>query len=135
MILNLTQHNPTAEQVDAGVVSHPEAARIKELLTFDTLDACQEVRWRAKKLAALAVEFFRPDVVKRPHRWRYPDAPQVMIGGAPFLMGELEAQLKLKGLQPVYAFSTRVSVESQAADGSVTKTNVFKHVGFYKAQS
>ena len=53
-----------------------------------------------------------------------------MIGGAPFLMGALESELKNRGIQPMYAFSVRDSVEKQNPDGSVTKQNVFKHAGF-----
>ena len=53
-----------------------------------------------------------------------------MIGGAPFLMSPLESALLNNGIEPVYAFSTRESVEKKLPDGSVQKTNIFKHKGF-----
>ena len=53
-----------------------------------------------------------------------------MIGGAPFLMGPLEAALLKDNRVPVYAFSVRESVEAPQADGSVRKANVFRHGGF-----
>ncbi|MHB0929605.1 MAG: hypothetical protein ACYC3W_12015, partial [Candidatus Nanopelagicales bacterium] len=58
-----------------------------------------------------------------------------MIGGAPFLMAPLEKALLSIGINPVFAFSERKSVEAHGADGTVTKTQVFKHVGFVPAVS
>ena len=48
-----------------------------------------------------------------------------MIGGAPYLMAELEMALGWVGIIPLYAFSVRVSSEK---DG--VKTSVFRHLGF-----
>ena len=56
-----------------------------------------------------------------------------MIGGAPFFMSALERALLDVGITPLYAFSIRESVEKAAEDGTVTKINVFKHVGFVEA--
>ena len=53
-----------------------------------------------------------------------------MIGGAPWMMSALEGALLDAGVQPVYAFSVRESVEQVQPDGSVRKVNVFRHVGF-----
>ena len=55
---------------------------------------------------------------------------RAMIGGAPFFMSTLERVLVLNGIKPLYAFSERVSEETTAPDGAVTKINVFKHIGF-----
>ena len=49
------------------------------------------------------------------------------------LMPALQQALIDAGLRPVYAFSQRVSVEQQQPDGSVRKTNVFRHIGFVGA--
>jgi hypothetical protein len=57
-------------------------------------------------------------------------ADAVMIGGAPYLMGPLTDALKDLGIEVCFSYSERVSVESSLPDGSVTKTSVFKHVGF-----
>jgi hypothetical protein len=56
-----------------------------------------------------------------------------MIGGAPYLMAPLERSLRSVGVYPVYAFSVRESVEQTAPDGTVRKTNVFRHAGFVPA--
>jgi len=118
MILNLTQHAATAEQIAAGVGDlnphHGEIQQLKNLLTFDSLPSAETVYERAYAIAALAQSYF-VDVA--------------MIGGAPYLMGALERALNKVGIKPVYAFSERVSVE-KIVSGVVVKTNEFKHVGF-----
>lgn len=114
-IVNLTQHSPTAEQVEAGVVVYVMGA-VTALLTFDTLPNVSDVVFRARDLAKIA---------------QASGATHAMIGGAPYLMGPLEYQLRERGITPLYAFSERVSSEEVQPDGSVRKVNVFKHGGFY----
>ena len=118
MILNLTQHAATAEQIAQGVGDlnphHGEIQQLKNLLTFDSLPSAETVYERAYTIAALAQSYF-VDVA--------------MIGGAPYLMGALERALNKVGIKPLYAFSERVSVE-KIVDGVVVKTNEFKHIGF-----
>jgi len=58
-----------------------------------------------------------------------------MIGGAPYFMGALESALLEAGVEPVYAFSRRVSEEMIQPDGSVRKVGVFRHVGFVRPYS
>ena len=115
-ILNLTQHSATAEQVTAGVVAPVNHGAVKVLLDFQTLPSVADVWQRAVQLAQLA---------------KASGASHAMIGGAPFLMKELEFQLLAVSVSPLYAFSVRESVESTQPDGSVVKTAVFRHVGFY----
>ena len=117
MILNLTQHQATADQVAAGVVNvNPEfKERLTAFLTFDTLPLAWEIEYAAELIAILALEH---------------GATRAMIGGAPFLMPTLEKALIAEGIKPCYAFSERVSEEQAQTDGSVRKVNVFKHVGF-----
>lgn len=55
---------------------------------------------------------------------------QAMIGGATYLMEALAKALRDCGIRPLYAFSTRVSVEQAMPDGSVRKVNEFRHLGF-----
>lgn len=116
-IINLTQHPATAEQQAAGVVDFiPEIkSQVCELLTFDTLPTSSEIHARAKKLAGIAAA------------WGFKAA---MIGGAPFLMSALEAELNRSDVTPLYAFSVRDSVEQQQPDGTVRKLNIFRHLGF-----
>lgn len=123
-VLNLTQHESTAEQKSDGVFDlHPEhREKIRELLTFDELPSAEDIVDAADTAADLAADV--AEVAGCHH---------VMIGGAPFLMSSLERALKNRGLTPVYAFSRRESVEEKLPDGSVRKTAVFRHEGFVTA--
>ena len=120
-ILNLTQHQSTPEQ---GCVDlQGEALSVlKGLLTFETLPTRQEILDRATAIANLAAVAIS-DLA----------APSAMIGGAPFLMGPLEAALKERGITPLYAFSVRESVDEVLPDDSVRKVAVFRHKGFIEA--
>jgi hypothetical protein len=119
-ILNLTQHSATPDQILAGVVDLPESDRdsLKRLLTFETLPTAAEIVERANAIAAME------------EGGEYLHA---MIGGAPYLMAPLERALRSVGVYPVYAFSTRESVEQAEPDGTVRKINVFRHAGFVPA--
>ena len=114
-ILNLTQHSTTAEQSAQGVFEPKNKATVQQLLTFETLPEKEEIRARAEALAKIAED---------------EGAPSAMVGGAPYLMGALEKALKKRGIQPLYAFSVRESVEETLPTGEVVKKNIFKHLGF-----
>ena len=116
-ILNLTQHNATPDQLEAGVVELPVETKnmLKSLLDFQEIPSYEEVLVRAIAITALA---------------RGAGVTQVMIGGAPYLMSGLEATLKDNGITPLYAFSKRVVTETTQEDGTVVKTAEFKHIGF-----
>ena len=115
MIVNLTQHAATKEQKQAGVVDSNYPDVISTILTFNTIPSREEMLKRANDIVLLAL---------------ISDAPKAMIGGAPFFMAILENALIDAGITPLYAFSKRESVETTLEDGSVVKTNVFKHLGF-----
>lgn len=130
MILNLTQHTATPEQIAQGVVDLPRVVQevVSALLTVNSLPTRQEIVERCADIAELAVSngLGGDDA----------DDPRVdaaMIGGAPWLMAELERALQAVGIKPVYAFSVRESIEQVQLDGSVRKTNVFRHEGFIDA--
>jgi hypothetical protein len=130
MTLNLTQHAATPEQVAAGVHDLPEAERaaLVALLTFDSLPGRAEIEARAHALAELACcNGLAGDEGDDPH------PAKAMIGGAPYLMAALEAELRARHIEPVYAFSVRESVEQTQPDGSVRKINVFRHTGWVSA--
>lgn len=118
--LNLTQHQSTHEQgcVD---LQGKDLQVLKGLLTFETLPTHQEILYRAAAIANLAAGVMAA----------MPRA--AMIGGAPFLMGPLEAALKERGITPLYAFSVRESVDEVLPDGSIRKVAVFRHKGFIEA--
>lgn len=124
MIVNLTQHAASADQVDAGVVDLTigDRALLAGWLTFDQCPAAKDIGWRAECIADLADP---GDAPEPPHA--------AMIGGAPWLMGPLAAALRAKGIAPVFAFSARESVDTVQADGSIRKTAVFQHRGWVDA--
>ena len=138
MIVNMTQHPATPEQLAAGVFdpTPEERAEISALLTFDTLPKKGEIENRAEELAltALAILAARERSLSHQERERLQERGTItffaMIGGAPYLMPHLEQEMVGVGIDPLYAFSTRESVEEVQADGSVKKTAVFRHKGF-----
>ena len=111
-VLNLTQHVASKAQKEAGVIDLPEAERtaLQGLLTFDTIPSKGDLAKTARAIAKVAAEH---------------DVETAMIGGAPFFMGHLERALEAVEIQPVYAFSKRVAVET---DG--VKKSIFVHEGF-----
>ena len=126
-ILNLTQHKATLEQLQQGVVNvHDDIhSAMVDLLTFVGLPTKAEVKEVANKLAALV----QNEIINSYEKESY-YINKVMIGGAPFLMQPLANAIERMGYEVVYAFSERVSIETIGSDGTVTKVNQFKHIGF-----
>ena len=124
-IWNLTQHDATPDQIEAGVADLPSGTKqqIRALLTFDSLPTQEEIEDRAFGIWA-AVAALR--IIQ--------DDDKIMIGGAPFLMPALQQRLLWNWQTPVYAFSKRESVDVPQSDGSVRKTAIFKHAGFVECQ-
>ena len=124
MILNLTQHPATPEQIEAGVVDLPDSVRPALIgwLTFSQLPSREEIEDRAEALALLADSLLPEE-----------GNPAAMIGGAPYLMAALEAALRNQRIRPLYAFSRRESIEQVLPDGTVRKTSIFRHAGFIAA--
>lgn len=117
MIINLTQHELTEKQLEAGVVEPaPEDKKvIRQLLTFEKIPSVGDIYYRAIKLTDVAKKY---------------SASSALIGGAPYLMAELELMLKVNGIIPVYSFTRRRVQERKREDGSVEKVTVFEHEGF-----
>ena len=116
MIINLTQHIATPEQIEAGVIDlqGEDLTQLKKLLNFVGMPTNGDIHDRAFDIARIADQS---------------GAEAAMIGGAPYLMPHLQKALQARGIAVFYAFSERVSVE-RVVDGVVVKTNEFKHVGF-----
>lgn len=132
VILNLTQHAATPEQLAAGVVdlSERKLSELKVLLTFDSIPTASELKARAEKIERLAVAFLC-EITPEDELLDDVDLA-AMIGGAPFFMATLESHLKERAIRPLYAFSRRDSVEVATPEG-VVKQAVFRHLGFYEA--
>ena len=121
-ILNLTQHEASEDQKSEGVfdssqVSEAFESEVKRLLTFEELPDEKTIWQRAMALADYCKEL---------------GVGTALIGGAPFFMGPLSEVLKSRGVDPLFAFSKRESIEKQV-DGKTVKTSVFKHSGFVPA--
>lgn len=117
-IFNMTQHEPTQEQIDVGVVPNSKIDQqiIKHLLTFDNPCFQEEMDKRAKFLVT---------------KVKKEGFTHCMIGGAGFFMSTLEKELTEQGIKYLHAFSQRVVIgERTKPDGTVEKINQFKHVGF-----
>lgn len=132
-ILNLTQHLSTPDQRADGVIDLPERERayLITLLTFEALPSREEIEARSADIATLASLLASPDD-------RDDDtegfAFSAMIGGAPWLMSELENALLDVGIHPIYAFSRRESLDLTQDDGAVVTTHRFRHIGFVPAR-
>ena len=124
IIINLTQHAATPDQVAQGVVDLPDSLQhiAKGLLTFVQLPTADQVMQRAVALTKLIS-----------NQYPYYDVDAVMIGGAPYLMAPLVSQLMQSGYQAVFAYTDRVSVDVVQPDGTTKKTAIFKHMGFVNA--
>jgi len=120
MIINLTQHMASKEQLALGVkdLNKENRDEVKSLLTFLDIPDSELVRSRAASLAAIAAQVVFEE-----------GGNSAMIGGAPYLMGPLSESLKVLGIQSLFAFSERVSQDGP--DGE--KVSVFKHRGWVKA--
>ena len=130
MILNLTQHPASSEQVDLGVVDlrDEQLGALKELLTFDFCPNSAEIKDRAEAIAELAsFNGLAGDEGDSPF------IDTAMIGGALWLMAPLAQALKERGIEPFFAFSVRETEEQTQADGSVRKVVVFRHTGWVPA--
>lgn len=150
MILNLTQHPASVDQIEADVVNLPAKSldELKEALTFKGLPTVQEIEHRVNWIYQIAtnaivdmsecyelieeeLDSVTSEIMFDEKRFKAMNI-SFMIGGAPYLMGPLQLELSNIGTV-LYAYSDRVSAEETQADGSVRKVNVFKHIGFVEA--
>lgn len=130
MIINLTQHLATPEQIADGVVDMHEFLRadLTDALTFDELPDAESIEARADYIAELACQNGLGG-----DDGDDPQPHQAMIGGAPYLMPALVAALRARRIEPLYSFTRRDAVEQAQDDGSVRKIAVFRHVGWVAA--
>lgn len=118
IIGNLTQHVASKEQIAEGVVEPSNKQLVKKILTFNALPYVLEIHDKAKNLVEIA----------KSEGWK-----AVMIGGAPYLMYDLEVCLRAENITPLYAFSKREVIEVIHPDGGVEKKSTFIHDGFITA--
>lgn len=117
ILINLTQHNLTQEQLkDAVEVGTDVRDEVIKLITFSGLPTAGEIKNNASRLATICRDMH---------------ASHAVIGGAPYFMGSLEQALRKAGIVPLYAFTERVAVEvTNPETGEVTKTSKFNFAGW-----
>lgn len=117
IIINLTQHNLTKEQLQgAAEVGNDVRDEVIKLITFSGLPTAGEIKGNASRLAEICRDMH---------------ASHAVIGGAPYFMGPLEQALRRVGVTPLYAFTERVAVEvTDPVTGEVTKTSKFNFAGW-----
>ena len=120
IVVNLTQHNATKEQQAQGIVDVSDVQELRYALTFVGMPTQESIA----NHAAVIVQIAKANGAKK-----------AMIGGAPYLMSELERQLMNAKIVPCYAVSDRVTIEESLPDSSVKKTSVFKHLGLYEEEN
>ena len=145
-ILNATQHQRTADQVELVDLQGQQLEVLKTALTLGSALTKAELLERATLITALAQEwrygevheylknvwtdgngnFPQPD--REDARHILSIATTVMVGGHGGLLHHLIPMLEKAGFTVVHAFSVRQSVETtDPVTGVVTKTAVFKH--------
>ena len=159
IILNLTQHPATVNQIADGVHDVGNMERLRELLTvqvsgkggFAELTPDGQWQFLTSRVEEIVTEFVIPELIRRAEQVtmfctdvfcftghgaynyvRDTMSPKFMIGGFAPLTEHLKRRLKALGCKPVVALSDRVSQETTAPDGTVQKTSRFLHCGFYE---
>lgn len=129
-ILNLTQHNATADQLASGIIDLPAdfQTALKGLLTFPTTYTRADLEYRALQIHELIRDMCGEHFGAPPNH----ALDGVMIGGMPSFMPVLEATLVSKGIRVGYACTERQSIDKEI-DGKVVKTAIFVHAGMYWA--
>ena len=129
-ILNLTQHNATADQLASGIIDLPAdfQTALKGLLTFPTTYTRADLEYRALQIHELIRDMCGEHFGAPPKH----ALDGVMIGGMPSFMPVLEATLVSKGIRVGYACTERQSIDKEV-DGKIIKTAVFVHAGMYWA--
>ena len=125
-ILNLTQHNATATQIEAGIIDLPAELKtaLISIITFPATYTKSDLECKARQVLEVVRDYHGSEVAK---------TASVMIGGMPSFMPVLERVLSEYGIKVGYACTDRVSEDQVQADGSVKKVAVFKHAGMYWA--
>jgi hypothetical protein len=132
VILNLTQHAPTKEQKDAGVIDLAPEDRVKllKLLNFSTIPSKREIVDRGEAIYNLVYGDLGDDISFQ-KKENYKDVSAVMIGG--FIPLCVYIETAFNRIKVLYAFSERVSIEKTNEQGEVIKTSKFVHKGFVQA--
>lgn len=87
LILNLSRHQATPAQINAGIVEPEKRWKVENLLEFDSKPSFEEIQERAEALAELATGFYA-----------------ALIDGPAYLVPALEEALLSRGIDVIYTF-------------------------------
>lgn len=117
-VFNLTKHQMTQDQLEAGGVNVPAAQSANNLQDFMAVPSDADLKYRAEELVKLAIG------AGASH------GDGVMIAGAMYFIPALVQAARDAGLIPTFSFTQRKAVEDKLPDGSVKLAYVFKHEGW-----
>ena len=153
MIINLTQHVASIEQLSQGLRDVKDREALQQLLTIteEALKCSDEILSEVleSKASQIISEFVYPEIIIRCedllqappfasglHAVRAVKETlevKCLVGGAPILMEVLIRKLKMHGCTPLHALSARVSEDQVQPDGNIKKISIFKHLRFREA--
>ena len=122
-ILNLTIGFATEEQLVLGVFEPNDKGVIMQLNEFVNPPTRQGIENRARDLVQAAIDDIEADSYEdEPDPWNRPlKGYRVLIGGAPWLMGELESGIIAAGGMPVYWFESNLVVPDSSPSYNTVK--------------
>lgn len=123
VILVVMSHNLSQDQIN-GLNEMGLEPVILSAVNSDLANTCKQIDPNATKAD---IQKIADSVVKTAIS---EGATHLMIQGEPSLFFSAVENAKDRGLKCLIATTQRVSVERVADDGSIVKTNVFKHVKF-----
>lgn len=159
LVLNLTAHAATPDQIVDGLEDVEDISRLKAYLDISEEDLMASEsdldRLLDEKVRGIISTYILPAQAKRlldiaeaidPQTGsihtiheilnvaRFAFSFQAMVGGAPILMERLIPALKALRITPVYSLSTRVIQDEIQPDGSTLKLSVHRHIRFRAAR-
>ena len=114
-VFNLTKHQMTQDQLEAGGVNVPAAQSANNLQDFMAVPSHEELESRANALMNLASAAGAEL------------GDGVMIAGAMYFIPALVQAARNSWFTPTFSFTQRKAVEDKLPDGSVKLSYVFKH--------
>lgn len=118
-ILNLTQHSLTPAQIAQGAFepSAEDKSKISKLLTVDELISQKQLNEKSMQLLEIASKY---------------EFDYLLVGGMHPLINTVAFFSIFAEISTCQAFTKRMAVEVENADGTISKKTVFAHEKFYK---
>ena len=116
-IINLTQHDATQDQLDAGVVNliGEAAYKLKQAYRFNYVPSAEEKNRRVREIVQIAIDC---------------KAEKALLDGPAWLTSALERELAVHEISAVYSFSMYPIIMTMEGDGTLVKRQRIKHMTF-----